>query len=281
MHELEFSVVIPCYNGERTIERQLTALAGQSTSRRFEVCVADNRSTDASAAIIKRFAGNDARFRYVPAFGNQGINHARNQAVLASAGRVILMCDADDIVAPGWIEAYASAFDAGAELAGGPMRHVTDGEATRTQDVFIPSPWRYQWPYGANCAFLRVAYDMVEGFDETFRGGGDETDFFWRAQLAGLRLTFAPGAWVDYYSRGSLRAVMKQKYSYGKSQVQLFKKFGAQGMPRLPRFRAAAAAVSALLGMAAHPAERRKYAARLGRNAGLIAGSIQQRTWYF
>ena len=45
-------MVIPCRNGAHTIGRQLDALLGQSTGAEFEVIVADNGSTDDTAALI-------------------------------------------------------------------------------------------------------------------------------------------------------------------------------------------------------------------------------------
>lgn len=276
----EISVVIPCYNGATTLIRQLDALAAQKTESTFEVCVADNRSSDNSAAIIEEYSARDSRFRYVTAFERQGINHARNAGVRASSGRFVLLCDADDVVSETWIEEYARAFASGASLVGGPLRHIVDGEVAGDQVGFIPSPWIYSWPYGANCGFSREAYDAIGGFDESYRGGGDETDFYWRAQIRGYDLQWVDNAWIDYFSRSSVKAVFRQKYAYGLSEVKLYKRFKPLGMPRKSLFRGPVAVGLAAVGFVVDPKNRRQHSARLGRNWGRIVGSAKYRTLY-
>ena len=278
---VDISVIIPCYNGEATLGRQLDALLAQATDFSFEICVADNRSTDSSATIIRSYREHDERVRYISAEGAQGINHARNAGVRESFGSWIVLCDADDVVGPGWIEAYGAAFAQGASLVGGPLRHVVDGTVGDEQGGFVESPWIYQWPYGANCGFTRQAFDAIGGFDESYRGGGDETDFFWRAQIAGMRLEWVPDARIDYFSRSSAKATFRQKYAYGLSEVKLYTRFREHGMPRSSVVRAPIAVIVASVNYVLRPGSRRSQAGRLGRNLGRIVGSIRSRVLYF
>lgn len=277
---VDISVVIPCYNGAETLERQLTAIARQRTSYSFEVRVADNMSTDSSAAIIREWEKRDPRFQYVSAFERQGINHARNSGVLHSSGRLILLCDADDVVQDGWIEAYGRAFEGGADLMGGPLRLVDGGELVGIQADFVGSPWVFKWPYGANCGFSRTFFDALDGFDESYLGGGDETDFFWRAQLAGGKLVLVPDAWIEYHSRGSARSAYRQKLAYGRAEVKLYVRFRRHGMRRQSLVRAPIAVLVALAGIAFDVPGRKRHAARLGRNLGRILGSFKHRVIY-
>ncbi|SDQ95256.1 glycosyltransferase family 2 protein [Microbacterium sp. cf332] len=278
---VDISVVIPCYNGATTLGRQLDALLTQVSRYSFEILISDNRSTDTSAAVIRSYADHDSRIRYVGAFGSQGINHARNAGVRESSGKWLLLCDTDDVVEEGWIEAYGNAFSRGAELLGGPLTHVIGGKTAYEQNRFIDSPWIYQWPYGANCGFTRVAYDRVHGFDESYRGGGDETDFFWRAQIAGMKLEWVPAARIAYYSRDSAHDTFRQKYAYGLSEVKLFLKFREFGMRRQSFTRAPIAAMAAAALYVLRPSTRRLQAGRLGRNLGRIVGSFRAGVVYF
>lgn len=278
---VDISVVIPCYNGATTLGRQLDALLTQTSSYSFEIIVSDNRSTDTTAALTRSYMSRDSRVNYVAAVARQGINHARNAGVQESSGKWLILCDADDIVGDGWIEAYGNTFARGAELLGGPLTHVIGSKISHEQNSFVDSPWIYQWPYGANCGFTRSAYDAVGGFDESYRGGGDETDFFWRAQIAGMGLEWVPGARIAYYSRESVRETFRQKYAYGISEVKLFVNFRKFGMRRMSIIRAPIAALSAAALYLVHPSTRRFQAARLGRNLGRIIGSLRFGVIYF
>ena len=50
-------MVVPAFNAAAMIGRQLDALAHQVGAPPFEVVVADNRSTDGTAATARRWAG--------------------------------------------------------------------------------------------------------------------------------------------------------------------------------------------------------------------------------
>ena len=280
----KISVVIPCFNGEGTLKRQLDALSAQKPSALVEILVADNLSTDGTAQVIEEAMRTDPRVRRVEADHGQGINYARNAGVRAATGSFILLCDADDEVGRDWVECYLPAIEGGAALVGGSLVHV-DSRGTDFGTTVEPYShlWDHPWPAGANCGFSRAVFDQVGGFDESFRGGGDETDFFWRAQLLGCRLEFVPEARVRYYQRSSSRAVMRQFMAYGRSEAKLYRKFRSQGMPRSSLVRAPIAAISAIVGLVisgGSVSSKTKYAARLGRNIGRIQGSVRERVWY-
>lgn len=273
------SVVIPCFNGADTIARQLDALAAQDSPTEFEIIVADNGSTDSSADLIAEYA---PLARVVDASGTVGINHARNVGIKAASGRLILFCDVDDLVHQGWIRAYVEAWESGARIMGGPLRRVDpDGGHPVWQREFSANLDFLPWPTGANCGVDRSVIDQIGLFDEALRGGGDETDFYWRAQLAGHRLVLVDGAAIDYTRRSEVAGVFRQQANFGRSHVKLFSRFAAAGMPRsnptmLPRL-----LIQALLRW---PAARDRSQARhyilalSGQLWGRIGESIRART---
>lgn len=275
------SVVIPCFNGADTIGRQLEALAAQDSPVPFEVIVADNASTDSSVARAAEYA---PLVRVVDASTVPGINHARNVGITAANGRLVLFCDVDDLVHPGWIRAYVEAWQSGARIMGGPLRRVdADGGNPVWQRDFTSNLGFLPWPTGANCAVDRSVLDEVGPFDETLRGGGDETDLYWRAQLAGHRLAFVDGAGIDYTRRSDVGGVFRQQANFGRSHVKLFRRFGAAGMPRSQPWRLPRLLVVALLRW---PRSRDRTQARhhvlalAGQLWGRASESSRSRTFY-
>lgn len=88
------SIIVPVYNGERTIERCLRSIQNQSYSN-IEVLVADDGSTDHSAAVIQRYASEDARFHYIKK-ENTGVSDSRNLAMSLASGEYLQFVDCDD-----------------------------------------------------------------------------------------------------------------------------------------------------------------------------------------
>ncbi len=103
------SVLMPVYNAEKTLERSLRSLTGQ-TLEDIEIILVDDGSTDGSPEIIRRFAEEDGRIRTVRV-KNGGVSAARNRALEMSRGTWIGFCDADDTVAPAYYETLLGMVD--------------------------------------------------------------------------------------------------------------------------------------------------------------------------
>jgi glycosyltransferase involved in cell wall biosynthesis len=235
---LALSIVMPVRNGADLLAKQLDAIQVAIGARHdVEVVIADNGSTDDTALVASSY-DDRLSIRVVDASRSPGINVARNVGVQAAAGQRILLCDADDEVDPGWIDAMTAAFNEGEQLLAGPIDYRRLNDATTRQ-------WRgadrasvydavgfLSAGHGANTGFTRAVFDRIEGFDETFRYGGEDTDFFWRAQLAGFELREVQDAVVHYRLRQNLRSVWHQYVGYATSEAQLARKFGPEGLHR-------------------------------------------------
>lgn len=93
------SIVIPCFNAERTIGESIDCCL-QQTSSRTEIIVVDDGSTDGSGAVIRSFGD-----RVHALFGsNQGASAARNRGTSAARGEFLQYVDADDLLTPDAIE---------------------------------------------------------------------------------------------------------------------------------------------------------------------------------
>ena len=112
------SVVVAAMNEEQTLPRLLDSLAAQTTTA-FELVLIDDRSTDATAAIMARhraaapYPVRVVRNRQPPA-GCTGKQQALDLGVAAAAGELLLFTDADCTVPPAWVERLTAYFTADA-----------------------------------------------------------------------------------------------------------------------------------------------------------------------
>ncbi len=91
------SVIIPCYNVERWLNRALDSVL-VALPNDFEVIVVDDGSTDSTPAIIKTYASKDKRLKVI-SLKHSGVSHARNCALDVAQGEYIFFVDPDD-----WVE---------------------------------------------------------------------------------------------------------------------------------------------------------------------------------
>jgi glycosyltransferase involved in cell wall biosynthesis len=106
------SVVIPVYNGARTIGRALESVFAQ-TFTDFEIVVVDDGSTDDTLAALERYGD---RIRVIKE-SNRGPSAARNTGVSAAAGDYIAFLDDDDEWMPAKLARCVAVLDADSDCA--------------------------------------------------------------------------------------------------------------------------------------------------------------------
>ena len=92
--EPSVSVIIPVYNGEKTISYALDSVLTQKNIR--EILVIDDCSTDSTAKVVKNYCNNTALVRYIKNATNSGAAASRNHGVSLATGDYIAFLDADD-----------------------------------------------------------------------------------------------------------------------------------------------------------------------------------------
>lgn len=120
---VRISVITPLYNAEAYIERCINSVLAQGNDN-FELILVDDGSTDGSRAICQRYADNYRNVRYYWK-ENGGPSAARNYGVLQSTGEFLTFLDADDEIAPVFLEASMSLIEqTGADLVCGDLQQT-------------------------------------------------------------------------------------------------------------------------------------------------------------
>lgn len=286
------SVIIACLNGAATLGETLDGLVAQEARVDWEIVLADNGSTDTSRSIFQDYARRHPQItmRVVDASAQRGKSYALNVAIWQAAGDRLLFCDADDVVAPGWLAAMARALD----------RH--DLVAARLEYAWLNAPGpraRYQSanrqkqlstigfaPYcvhagGATLGFHRHVFDDVGEFNVRFRTNED-TDWCIRAHLKGYAIVFIPEAVYHYRFRVDPEGIRHQSYAYAWHLCMLRKLYASP--PRGPRAALAWASTSYIATALTigerlrrrtdgDPAAAYRRAKRLGEVTGDLAGA--------
>ncbi|RDV26576.1 glycosyltransferase [Alteromonas aestuariivivens] len=89
------SIIIPCFNAEKTLATALRSLCEQ-TYRKIEVILVNDASTDNTFEVIQQFMAKDNRIRYIELPHNRGAYEARNVGLSKAKGSLITTHDADD-----------------------------------------------------------------------------------------------------------------------------------------------------------------------------------------
>ena len=92
--QADISIIVPCYNADRYLNVCLESLKAQKEPR-LQMILIDDGSTDATGAILDRFALSEPRAQVIH-IPNGGVSAARNRGLALATGRYIAFMDADD-----------------------------------------------------------------------------------------------------------------------------------------------------------------------------------------
>jgi succinoglycan biosynthesis protein ExoA len=234
------SVVVPVRNEARFIRRTLEQLLAQDYDpRRFEVLVADGRSTDGTPEIVRAVAAAHPQVRLLDNPGRLS-SRGRNRAVRLSQGDIIVVVDGHcDLPGRFYLRDLADAFErSGADCVGRPQP-LDVGNATVLQQAIAAA--RSSWlghqpashiystaegfvpPQSVAVAYRREVFERIGLFDERF-DACEDVELNHRVDRAGLRCFFTPRVAVHYHPRTSLPGLFRQMARYGRGRMRLLRK---------------------------------------------------------
>ena len=104
------SVIVPVYNVEDYLDQCMESIVGQ-TYPHLEILMVDDGSTDNSGALCDQWAERDQRIRVIHQ-ENGGLSAARNTALDAMSGELVIMVDSDDVLHPDAVSILLQAIQA-------------------------------------------------------------------------------------------------------------------------------------------------------------------------
>lgn len=106
------SVIIPCYNAEKTIKATLhSALKQQGVN--FEIIIINDGSTDNTLSILQKYYDPRVHIFNVK---NSGVSETRNTGVQLSEGAYLAFLDADDLWETNYLASHLQAFSNNPQL---------------------------------------------------------------------------------------------------------------------------------------------------------------------
>lgn len=114
------SIIVTCYNLGRYLNDCLSSVLGLPFDD-WECIIVDDKSTDDTRSVARRFCEKDERFVYREPEANLGLSGARNFGFECSSGEYVLPLDADDMLTPAGVMPLIEALD------GEPDIHIAYG----------------------------------------------------------------------------------------------------------------------------------------------------------
>jgi len=238
---VDVSVVICTRNRAHALHASLesVAVAAQACGPETELVIVDNASSDDTEAVVSAWAETAGLRVTLVREARKGLAVARNTGVRAAHGTVLAFTDDDCRLAPDYLRTLLelSARGPGMVVRGGrvDLGDPADLPFTIKTD---PMPATYDggrhpggFIHGCNMAMTRATFDRIGLFDERFGAGapceaGEDTDYLYRAFLAGIPVEYAPSLVVaHHHGRRSQAEVAKLNDIYARGNGALYLKY--------------------------------------------------------
>jgi len=236
--EVQVSVVVPCRNEAEHIRQFVSSLESQRLGGlRWEVIIADGRSSDGTRRILDELAERHAWLRVIENPGKVA-SSGLNAAIAAAAGGVIVRMDVHTEYAPDYVRRCVETLErTGADNVGGPWQAKGVTYTGKAIAAVFNSPFaaggalsrRRDYEGPVDTVFLgcwrRELFRGIGGFDpELVRNQDDELNF--RIVRSGGVIWQSPRIVSWYHSRPTLAGLIRQYLQYGFWKVAVIRKHG-------------------------------------------------------
>lgn len=218
------SVIVPCYNSERTIRACLRSIINQRAPFPFDIIVVDS-STDSTPQIVER---EFPSVRLIHLQQRAFAGAARNIGARATRSEYLMMIDSDCLARPDVIERAVRRHSEGRFAAvGGSLRNGTPRSLSgwisyliEFKEYMPTAPERLEKTVPtANVAYRRDALERFGFFDEDMWLSEDIL-FNWKMHSAGERILFDPAIEVTHLNRTGWKEVLSYQISLGRCSAE-------------------------------------------------------------
>ena len=212
---MRVSVIVPVYNGERTLLDLLGALVAQTYPRDLtEILIIDNNSVDNTKTILEQWARRGVTYLRCE---KQSSYAARNVGIAHATGEILAFTDADCRPYPDWLQAGIDEFRANPTdrvaglvtlpLSSPPRLWEIVDAATYILDAKMAEQGLVAT---SNLLIRRSTLERVGRFEETVISGDDE-GFGRRCNAQGISFLFSRNVKVSHSPRGILEQIRRSR----------------------------------------------------------------------
>ncbi len=224
---MQFSIIVPAYNAEKTLPDLLDSVFKQTDETKFEIFIVDDSSSDSTAQVAR-----DYQCEVIQCPTNRGPASCRNIGTSRAQGEILVFTDSDCQVAPNWLKNLSSCF----------ALNGTDSVMGRL--VLLPSTilgdsisalgfpaggslgfdkiWRVDEEgftnslSSCNFAIKKDVFEKVGGFDESFPyAGGEDSLLAYKLTKFGYRIRYCPDVIAYHAARDSISSFAKWQFKRG------------------------------------------------------------------
>jgi len=219
---MKFSIIIPNWNGQKLLEKNLPAVLATGAD---EFIVVDNGSTDGSVEMVKSLirsqTSNVSSFKLIENQSNLGFVRAVNQGVKEAKNEIVVLLNNDVVPEKDFLKPLAKDFQDQKVFAvslGEPQWSWAKGKWVKGFVEHEPGPRTKTphfsfWSSGGSGAFRKSVWEKLGGLDEIFAPFyWEDVDLSYRAWKRGYQILWDPKSIVHHQHESTIGYHFPQNY---------------------------------------------------------------------
>ena len=237
----DVSILIAARNESAGIRATLDSVLAQDYAGKWDVWVADDRSTDDTPEILAEYAKRDPRLHVLTITeipeGVSPKKHALSKLIEACDGDILCLTDADCLVKPTWIAGIVAEFEPGIELVAGHSYIPTEPGKSKliicmqavetliyrvagTAGLAMHLPLTST---GNNLAYRKSFFNSVNGFDNVLKIQSGDDDLLMQKLAAdrpwAMRYCIAESTFVTTNGKETLKELWEQRKRWASKTI--------------------------------------------------------------
>jgi glycosyltransferase involved in cell wall biosynthesis len=202
------AVVVPVHNTGTLLVETVESIRRQSQP--CELILVDDGSTDSET--LEVLASLDLTDLLLIRQQNAGASAARNAAIRATRATYILPVDADDLIEPDYVQQAVDVLERRPEVGVVYCRADRFGKAQGPWELppYDPGAMAVDNVVFATAMFRRADWEVVGGYDEGLRHGGEDWDFWLSLIELGREVVQLPDVLFHYRIHGEPRNFLRR-----------------------------------------------------------------------
>lgn len=230
----ELTIIIPCYNCEKTLREAVQSCFNGQGVDSFEIVMVDDGSTDTTSAIMQSLAREHDNIRAFSHDKNRGGGAARNTAVAHARADIIFCLDGDDVLPERTLSKMLACLrdkkSDGATFCGS-YSFKADISKHKKYDFELPldAPLRLEYLFqgkgglGINFMYTKKAFEEAGGYptDHNF----DTQAYGFKFLSSGLVVYACPDTYLYQRQFGDEESYFERAYTSGEFSVGQYMMF--------------------------------------------------------
>ena len=230
---MKVTIGIIAYNEEKNIVSLLESLKAQTYPKEeTEIILVDGKSTDRTKTLMLDFKNSNLDYWKIKVIDNEKrIQPAGLNVILDNMeGEIIIRIDAHSKLPPNFVEENVRCIESGEDVCGGKIVKVLNEDKGLVKQILLTAE-NSMFGSGiasyrrdgdteyvktiAHACYKKEVIDKVGKFDERLQRAEDN-DMNYRVREAGYKICKSDKISSEYYTRPTLKGMLKQKYGNGK-----------------------------------------------------------------